>query len=117
MLWVKVGYARGMRPLVVGLWWLGCWGGGHRRGWVGFGCSFMVGSDRGYWGGGFWLRFCDSFVVGFGCSFVVGIGCGLCRGFFFFFGSWGLRLWLVVVVVAVAIVRGDELEKLWPWRF
>ena len=84
MLWVKVGYACGMRSLVVGLWWLGCWGGGHRRGWVGFGCSFMVGSNRGYWGGGFWLRFCDSFVVGFGCSFVVGIGCGLCRGFFFF---------------------------------
>ena len=35
----------------------------------------------------------------------------------FFFGSWGLRLWLVVVAVAVAMVRGDELEKLRPWRF
>ena len=35
---------------------------------------------------------------------------GLCRGFFFFlvFGGWRLWLWLVVVVVAV--VRGDELE-------
>ena len=30
---------------------------------------------------------------------------GLCRGFFFcFFGGWGLRLWLVVVAVAVAMV-------------
>ena len=35
----------------------------------------------------------------------------------FFFGSWGLRLWLVVVAVAVAMIRGDELEKLKPWRF
>ena len=46
---------------------------------------------------------------------------GLCRGFFFFFffGGWALRLWLVVVVVAVAmaVVRGNELEKLRPWRF
>ena len=37
----------------------------------------------------------------------------------FFFGGWGLRLWLVVaaVAVAVAVVRGDELEKLKPWKF
>ena len=40
-------------------------------------------------------------------------------GFFFFLGGWGLRLWLVVVAVAMtmAMVRGDELEKLRPWRF
>ena len=59
---------------------------------------------------GFWLRFCGGFVVGFGY--------GLCHGFFFF-GGWGLRLWLVVAAVAVAVtvVRGDELEKLRPWRF
>ena len=39
--------------------------------------------------------------------------------FFFFFGGWGLRLWLVVMAVAMvaAVVRGDELEKLRPWRF
>ena len=45
----------------------------------------------------------------------------ICRGFFFnfFYIFWwlGLRLWLVVVAVAVAKVRGDELEKLRPWRF
>ena len=35
--------------------------------------------------------------------------------FFFFFGGWWLRLWLGVV--AMAVVRGDELEKLRPWRF
>ena len=43
---------------------------------------------------------------------------GLCHGFFFFFfffGGWWLRLWLGVV--AMAVVRGDELEKLRPWRF
>ena len=39
---------------------------------------------------------------------------GLCHGFFFF-GGWWLRLWLGVV--AMAVVRGDELEKLRPWRF
>ena len=40
-------------------------------------------------------------------------------GFFFFLGGWGLRLWLVVVAVAMtmAMVRGDELEKLRLWRF
>ena len=32
---------------------------------------------------------------------------GLCHGFFFF-GGWWLRLWLGVV--AMAVVRGDELE-------
>ena len=39
--------------------------------------------------------------------------------FIFYFGGWGLRLLLLVaaVVVAVAVVRGDELEKLRPWRF
>ena len=51
----------------------------------------------------------------------MGFGCSLCRGFlffiFFYFGGWGLRLWLAVVVVAVAMVRGNELEKLRPWRF
>ena len=42
---------------------------------------------------------------------------GLCHGFFYFyfFGGWWLRLWLGVV--AMAVVRGDELEKLRPWRF
>ena len=25
MSWVEVGCAGGLRPLVVGLWWLGCW--------------------------------------------------------------------------------------------
>ena len=45
---------------------------------------------------------------------MVGFRCSLCRGFFFL-GGWGLRLWLVVV--AVTIVRGDELENLRPWRF
>ena len=34
---------------------------------------------------------------------------GLCCGFFF---------WVVVAVaVVVVVVRGDELEKLRPWRF
>ena len=47
---------------------------------------------------------------------MVGFGCGLCCGFFFL-GGWGLRLWLVVVVVAVTVIRSDELEKLKPWRF
>ena len=32
MPWVEVGYADGLRLLVVGFWWLGCWGGGHRKG-------------------------------------------------------------------------------------
>ena len=36
---------------------------------------------------------------------------------YIYFGGWGLRLWLVVVVVAMAVVRGDGLEKLRPWRF
>ena len=47
---------------------------------VGFGCSFVVGSDRGCWGGGF----CGGFVVGFHC--------GLCRWFFFFFGWLGVEV-------------------------
>ena len=184
---VGVGWDRGlswMRPwvCVMGWGWL-CWwvkaigcgfmvvgllGGGHRRGWGGFGCGFVVGSnwgwgsDRGCWGGGF----CGSFVavlwsvlvavcvvffffwwlqvevvVGGGCC-GCSCGCGykwwawkvqamevfranirerekllgLCRGFFFLvFGGWRLRLWLVVVVVAV--VRGDELEILGHWDF
>ena len=73
MPWVEVGCASGLKPLVVCLWWLGCWGGGHQRGW-----------------GGFWLRFCGGFRSGllgwwvFGCGFVVGFGYGLCHGFFFF---------------------------------
>ena len=29
MPWVEVGCASGLKPLVVCLWWLGCWGGGH----------------------------------------------------------------------------------------
>ena len=53
---------------------------------------------------------------GFCGGFVVGFGCGLCCGFFFL-GGWGLRLWLVVVFVAVTVIRSDELEKLKPWRF
>ena len=58
-------------------------------------------------------------VVGFGCGFVavlwwvLAVVCAVV----FFFGGWGLRLWLVVVAVAVAVVRGDELEKLRPWMF
>lgn len=47
MLWVEVGCASGLRPLVVGLWWLGCWVGGHQKGWVGF-----------------WLRFGGGFKLG-----------------------------------------------------
>ena len=46
---------------------------------------------------------------------VVGFCCGLCCGFFFF-GGWGLRLWLVVVAMTMVMVRGDELEKLRPRR-
>ena len=46
--------------------------------------ALLVGSDRGCWGGGFWLLFVPWFL-------------------FFYFGGWGLRLWLVVVVVAVAV--------------
>ena len=41
--------------------------------------------------------------------------CAMGFFFFFFFGGWWLRLWLGVV--AMAVVRGDELEKLRPWRF
>ena len=120
MLWVEFGSANGLRPLVVGLWWLGCWGGRHQRGW-----------------GGLWQRFCGGFRSGlmFGLRFRLGllgwwvlatVLWRFCGGFwlrfvpwvfFFFFGGWGLRLWLVVVAVAVAVVRGDELEKLRPWRF
>ena len=88
MSWGEVGCADGLRLLVVGLWWLGCWGGGHLRGWCGF-----------------WLRFVSwGFFILF--YFIL-----------FYFGGWGLRLWLVVVVVAMAVVRGDEFEKLRPWRF
>ena len=65
------------------------------------------------WGSGllgWWVlwRFCG----GFSLRFVPWV-------FFFFLGGWGLRLWLVVVAVAMtmAMVRGDELEKLRPWRF
>ena len=54
-------------------------------------------------------------VVGFGYGFVAVLWwvlAAVCAvGFFFFW--W----WLVVVAVAVAVVRGDELEKLRPWRF
>ena len=98
MLWVEFGCANGLRPLVVGLWWLGCWGGRHQRGWGGlwqrfcggfrsglmFGLRFRLGL-LGWWVlatilwrfcGGFWLRFCGGFMVG--------IGCDLCHGFFFF---------------------------------
>ena len=59
-------------------------------------------------------------MVGFGCGFVVLLWWVLAAvcvvGFIFIFGGWGLRLWLVVmaVVVAVVVVRGDELEKLKP---
>ena len=44
-------------------------------------------------------------MVGFGYSF-----------FFKYFGGWGLWL-MVVVAVAMAVVRGDELERLRLWRF
>ena len=47
MPWVEVKCAGGLRSLVVGLWWLGCWGDGHQRG-----CD------------GFWLRFCGGFRLG-----------------------------------------------------
>ena len=56
--------------------------------------------------------------MGFGYSFVVllwwvlAVVCVV--GFIFIFGGWGLRLWLVVMAVVVAVVRGDELEKLKP---
>ena len=131
---VGVGWDRGlswMRPwvCVMGWGWL-CWwvkaigcgfmvvgllGGGHRRGWGGFGCGFVVGSnwgwgsDRGCWGGGF----CGSFVAVL-WSVLVAV-CVV----FFFFGGYRLRLWLVVVAVAVAVavVTSDELEKFRLWRF
>ena len=51
--------------------------------------ALLVGSDRGCWGGGFWLLFVPWFL-------------------FFYFGGWGLRLWLVVVVVAVAVGGGGS---------
>ena len=57
MSWVEVGCAGGLRPLVVGLWWLGCWVVVIEEVEMGFGCGFVVGSDWGCWGGGFWLRF------------------------------------------------------------
>ena len=105
--WVK---AIGCGFMVVGL-----LGGGHRRGWGGFGCGFVVGSnwgwgsDRGCWGGGF----CGSFVAVL-WSVLVAV-CVV----FFFFGGYRLRLWLVVVAVAVAVavVTSDELEKFRLWRF
>ena len=46
-----------------------------------------MGSDRGCWGGGFWLLFVPWFL-------------------FFYFGGWGLRLWLVAVAVAVGVNSG-----------
>ena len=54
-------------------------------------------------------------VVGF-VAVLWWVFAAVCAVGFFFLGGWGLRLWLVVVV-AVAMVRGDELEKLRPWRF
>ena len=112
MLWVEFGCANGLRPLVVGLWWLGCWGGRHQRGW-----------------GGLWQRFCGGFRSGlmFGLRFRLGllgwwvlatVLWRFCGGFWLRFVPWIFFFWwLVVVAVAVAVVRGDELEKLRPWRF
>ena len=116
MSWVEVGCVSGLRPLVVGLWWLGCWGGGHWRGWGGFGCSVL-----------WWVQI--GVEVQIGVAGVVGFVAVLwrfCGRFwlqfvlcFFFFGGYRLRLWLVVVAVAVAVavVTSDELEKFRLWRF
>ena len=82
MLWVKVGYACGMRSLVVGLWWLGCWGGGHRRGWGGFWLQFCGGFRSGLLGWWVLWRFCG----GFWMRFVLWVF------YFIYFGGWGLRL-------------------------
>ena len=46
MSWVEVGCAGGLRPLVVGLWWLGCWVVVIKEVGVGFGYGF-VGSNWG----------------------------------------------------------------------
>ena len=53
-------------------------------------------------------------VVGF-VAVLWWVFAAVCAVGFFFFGGWGLRLWLVVV--AMAMIRGDELENLRPWRF
>ena len=50
--------------------------------------------------GAFWLRFVPWVFL-----------------FYFIFWWLGVELWLVVVAIVVAMVRGDELEKLRPWRF
>ena len=47
MSWVEVGCAGGLRPLVVGLWWLGCWVVVIGEVGMGFGCGFVVGSNWG----------------------------------------------------------------------
>ena len=47
MLWVEVGCDGGLRPLVVGLWWLGCWVVVIGEVGVGFGYGFVVGSNWG----------------------------------------------------------------------
>ena len=70
MSWVEVGCVSGLRPLVVGLWWLGCWGGGHWRGW-----------------GGFWLRFCGGFRFGLLGWWVLA---AVCVVSFFFYLFWWL---------------------------
>ena len=82
MPWVEVGCASGLRPLVVGLWWLGCWGGGHRRGWGGFWLRFCGGFRSGllgwwvlWW---FWMRFVP--WVFFFLVVIGGGGCGCGRG-------------------------------------
>ena len=117
MSWVEVGCAGGLRPLVVGLWWLGCWVvvigevGGVLVAvlwWVQIGVEVQIGVAGVVGLVAILWRFCGRFWLRF----------VLCV-FFFFFGGYGLRLWLVVVAVAVAVavVTSDELEKFRLWRF
>ena len=114
MSWVEVGCAGGLRPLVGGLWWLGCWVvvieevGGVLVAvlwWVQIGVEVQIGVAGVVGFVAVLWRFCGRFWLRF----------VLC----FFFGGYGLRLWLVVVVVAVAVavVTSDELEKFRLWRF
>ena len=72
---------------------------GHQS--TGFVC--VMGFGLPIWFDGFWFGVLCWWVQ-IEVAGVVGFGCCLCRGFYF--GGWGLRLWLVVVVVAVAVAVG-----------